>query len=136
MCAAPDEGSSVPAADEGASVPLSGTEENTVSSDSDSDCNHVQQASWPSHWTLQQKQYFVTEYPWLYESDGKLGCTKCRDVSQTAGPQGRGGRRGGGEGGEGGGNGTGKGGEGSPHFLLTTLTTGHTHSLQQDAANN
>lgn len=88
MCAAPDEGSSVPAADEGASVPLSGTEENTVSSDSDSDCNHVQQASWPSHWTLQQKQYFVTEYPWLYASDGKLGCTTCRDVSRTAGPQG------------------------------------------------
>lgn len=35
-------------------------------------------------WTKKQKDFFLSEYPWLFIEDGKLGCSTCKNVNSLA----------------------------------------------------
>jgi hypothetical protein len=39
---------------------------------------------WPKIWTEQQVNGFRDKYPWLVASDGKLGCSACKQASASA----------------------------------------------------
>jgi len=48
-------------------------------------CAENSSRPFPSCWTLEQWEKFRHDYDWLFATDGKLGCTICRDV-ETLGP--------------------------------------------------